>query len=84
MPPTRHNLRMTTHQELPDDVLSTMAIEWRRRALSGELQARGIAHQLEAELRRRAGVPFPSYDTLDMRTIDARTEPPRWWRFWRR
>lgn len=80
---TRHNLRMTTNQELPDEVLSAMAIEWRRKALEGELHARGIAHELETELRRRAGVPFTNYDTLDLRPLETRSMPRRWWMLWR-
>jgi hypothetical protein len=73
---------MTTRQELPDEALSWMAIEWRRKALAGDHQARGIAHELETELRRRAGAPFTSYDTLDMRPIETRAAQRRWWRFW--
>ena len=75
---------MTTQQELPDEVLSTMATEWRRKALAGDLHARGIAHELERELRRRAGAPFTSYDTLDLRPLEARTTGRwRWWLFGR-
>lgn len=80
----QHNLRMTTKQELPDEVLSTMAIEWRKKALEGELHARGIAHELETELRRRAGAPFTNYDTLDTRPLETRTARRRWWGFWQR
>lgn len=67
----RHNLRMTTKQERPDEALSAMAIEWHRKALEGDLHARGIAHELETELRRRAGAPFTNYDTLDLRPLGA-------------
>ena len=75
---------MTTQQELPDEVLSTMATEWRRKALAGDLHARGIAHELERELRRRAGAPFTSSDTLDLRPLEARTTGRwRWWPFGR-
>lgn len=74
---------MTTKQELPDEVLSEMAIEWRRKALEGERHARGIAHELETELRRRAGATFRNYDTLDMRPLEVRTAGRRWWRLWR-
>lgn len=52
------NLLMNAKQELPDEALSAMAIEWRRKALEGDFRARGIAHELETELRRRAGAPF--------------------------
>jgi hypothetical protein len=75
---------MTTQQELPDEVLSTMATEWRRKALAGDLHARGIAHELETELRRRASAPFTNYDTLDLRPLEARTaRRRRWWPFGR-
>jgi len=79
----RHNHLMTTKQELPDEALSTMAIEWRRKALEGDLHARGIAHELETELRRRAGAPFTNYYTLDLRPLESRTARRRWWSFWR-
>ena len=79
----RHNLRMTTKQELPDDALSAMATEWRRKALEGELHARGIAHELETELRRRVGAPSTNYDTLDLRPLATRTAQRRWWQLWR-
>ena len=60
---------MIETETLPDEELGAQATEWRRRALQGELHARGIAHQLEAELRRRAGVPHHAdYDTLDLRS----------------
>ena len=42
-------------QELQDDELIAQAQEWRRRALRGEKAARGIAHELEREVRRRFG-----------------------------
>ncbi|MET3497082.1 hypothetical protein [Variovorax boronicumulans] len=74
---------MTTKQELPDEVLSAMAVEWRRKALEGDLHARGIAHELETELRRRAGAPFARYDTLDMRPLGMRTARRPWWKLWR-
>jgi hypothetical protein len=41
---------------------------------------RGVAHQLEAELRRRAGAPHPDYDTLDLRPLEHRQR--RWWKPW--
>ena len=68
---------------LSDMALGAMAIEWRRKALQGDLHARGIAHELEAEMRRRAGTSFPSYDTLDMRPLEKKTARRPWWAFWR-
>jgi len=73
---------MIETETLPDEELGTRAIEWRRRALQGELHARGIAHQLEAELRRRAGAPHLDHDTLDLRPLKHRQERRRWWKPW--
>lgn len=83
VPSRWENLLMITKQELPDEALSAMAIEWRRKALLGDRHARGIAHELETELRRRAGAPFTDYDTLDTRPLEMRAARPRWWKFWR-
>lgn len=69
---------MTTRQELPDEALSTMATEWRSKALEGDFHARGIAHELETELLRRAGAPFMNYDTLDLCPLESRTARRRW------
>lgn len=40
-------------RELQDDDLLAHAREWRQRALLGEKDARGLAHELECEVRRR-------------------------------
>ncbi len=72
--------------ELPEDELKALAREWRARALRGEMEARGIAHELEREVRRR----FPTFSardskhTLDMRPFDCRQQETRshlkfWW-----
>lgn len=74
---------MITKEELPDEALSAIAIGGRRKALEGDLHVRGIAHELQTELRRRAGVPFINYDTLDMRPLEMTAARPQWWRFWR-
>lgn len=79
-----HNGRMTDSEKLPDAELASMAAQWRQRALQGDLSARGVAHELEAELRRRSGVLFPDYDTLDLRSLDQRRQRPSWWQIWRR
>lgn len=47
---------MMNMQELQDNELISQAREWRRRALRGEKDARGIAHELEREVRHRFGV----------------------------
>ena len=44
---------------LQDDELMALAREWRLRALRGEKDARGMAHELEREVRRR----FPKTGT---------------------
>ena len=75
---------MTTKETLSDEELGVQASQWRKRALQGDLHARGIAHELEREIRRRSGVPITNYDTLDLRPLDLRTAVQRrWWRFWR-
>ncbi|MET3373315.1 hypothetical protein ABIC89_002377 [Variovorax boronicumulans] len=74
---------MTTKDRLSDEELRALASDWRRRALHGDLHARGVAHELETEMRRRLGSPFPNYDTLDMRPLERRAAVQRrWWRFW--
>jgi hypothetical protein len=40
-------------RESTDEQLFALALEWRKRALQGEGKARGIAHALEVEIRRR-------------------------------
>lgn len=78
------NCRMIDPSTLPDTELTRLATEWRRRALQGDLQARGTAHELESELRRRNGSRFIAFDTLDMRSLESRQKRPMRWRFWRR
>ncbi len=67
--------------EFTDDELFALAHEWRRRAMHGDRDARGMAHTLEAEIRRRVGNPKSSYASLDTRPLEARSTQP-WWRFW--
>lgn len=67
---------------LPDEDLGARAIEWRRRALQGDMHARGVTHQLETELRRRAGALHPDYDGLDLRPLEHRQRPRRWSKPW--
>lgn len=70
-------------RELQDDELIAQAREWRQRALRGEKDARGFAHELECEVRRR----FPRNDapqTLpQMRLLGALPQTvPRRWKSW--
>ena len=46
-------------QALQDDELMAQARAWRQRALRGEKDARGFAHELECEVRWR----FPKDDS---------------------
>lgn len=75
----RQNQPMPKLGELTDDELFAGAHEWRRRALRGEKDARGMAHTLEAEIRRRVGISKSSYAALDTRPLEARARKP-WWR----
>lgn len=76
--------RMATNERLSDEELGVLANEWRRKALQGDLHARGIAHEFETEMRRRAGPTSTDYDTLDLRPLELRAATQRrWWRFWR-
>ena len=40
-------------QDLQDEELVTLAHKWRQRALRGDKNARGIAHELESAVRHR-------------------------------
>lgn len=64
-----------------DDQLLVLAHGWRRRAMHGEKDARGVAHALEVEIRRRVGNPVSSHALLDTRPASDRIRKP-WWRFW--
>lgn len=44
-------------RELQGEELIAQAREWRQRALRGEREARGMAHELEREARRRFCMP---------------------------
>ena len=48
--------------ELSDDDLAELAREWRRRSLRGEREARGTAHELEREMRRRSAIQRSNED----------------------
>jgi len=59
LPSHRHNGHCMDIQALQDNELMAQARAWRQRALRGEKDARGFAHELECEVRRR----FPRNDT---------------------
>lgn len=76
---------MTAIRDLSDEDLTLHAQEWRQRALRGDRSARGVAHALETELRRR-GVGVTAQTTpadLDTRPVPLRNLRP-WWKFWAR
>lgn len=62
--------------------LEADAAEWRRRALHGDREARGVAHLLETELRRRSPVAAAASPALDMRPLWQRQPTRRWWKLW--
>ena len=65
--------------------LAAQAAEWRRRALRGERQARGIAHALEVKVRQLQGRRAQPDDLeLDTRPLAPWEPPRRWWRPWGR
>ena len=65
---------------LSNDQLAALAAQWRARALHGEREANGRAHELERELRRRNGAA----STLGAVLRDARRIESPWWAFWRK
>ena len=67
--------------QFTDDELLAQAHDWRRRALHGDKNARGMAHAMETEIRRRVGNPKTSFAALDTRPLAARSQRA-WWRFW--
>jgi hypothetical protein len=73
---------MVETQNLDPNGLSALAAEWRRRALRGDENARGIAHALEVEVRRITGArPAPVHE-LDTRHLALREAPRPWWKRW--
>ena len=69
--------------DLNDDDLMLQAQQWRQRALRGDRSARGVAHALETELRRRGArnVAHTAPANLDTRPVQMRNLRP-WWKFW--
>lgn len=60
---------MRNVEGLSDRELEELARVWRKRALEGELHARGTAHLLETEARRRVGLARFDPEALDLRTL---------------
>lgn len=46
---------MTRPQDLPDEALLALSLEWRRRVMSGIRSARAYTNALENEIRTRFG-----------------------------
>lgn len=70
-------------RELPDDDLFAHAREWRQRALRGEKDARGFAHELEREVRRRFPKNEVPQDLAPVHLLGALAQPARRrWKLW--
>lgn len=66
--------------ELSDAELHELAAMWRAEALRGSKEARGQAHLLEVEQRRRRGIPgLRNNNDLDLRPLAERQESKSWW-----
>lgn len=64
-------------RELQDDDLLAHAREWRQRALRGEKDARGFAHELECEVRRRFPRNEAPRNLPPMHLLGAMPQAPR-------
>jgi len=64
--------------------LAAQAAEWRRRALRGDRQARGIAHALEVRVRQLRGTAPAVAHELDTRPLAPFETSRLWWKPWRR
>ncbi|CAN7764859.1 hypothetical protein LJR039_007258 [Pseudorhodoferax sp. LjRoot39] len=78
---------MSTFEKLSTAELQQLAQAWREKALRGVKEARGQAHEHEAELRRRLGqgVGLATHANLDLRPLDQRERSSAhrpWWRIW--
>ena len=77
---------MEALQNLSTAELQQLARAWREQALRGVKEARGQAHEHEAELRRRlGGKAAAAAAELDLRPLDQRTQGGAqrpWWRLW--
>lgn len=72
-------------QDLQDEKLAALAREWRQRALRGEKDARGMAHELERAVRYR----FSSSQNEALRPLPVvrrlavlQQKPERRWKLW--
>lgn len=67
-------------KELSDADLMEQVAKWRSAALRGSREARGKAHALEVELRRRKGVSgLRTNDDIDLRPLEEREHQGGWW-----
>jgi len=64
-------------ETLPDEELARQAKDWRRRALHGEANAKGLAHRYEVELRRRFGMPEQGVLELQPPSLNVPLPAPR-------
>lgn len=67
-------------KELSDADLIEQVAKWRSAALRGSREARGQAHALEVEIRRRMGVRgLRTNNDIDLRSLDEREHRAGWW-----
>ena len=64
-------------QELDNETLMNLAVEWRAKAMRGDRDAYGVAHALEVETRRRL-----RESQLQQLPPALPALPKPWWKFW--
>lgn len=70
-------------RELDDNDLFAHARDWRLRALRGEKDARGFAHELECEVRRRCSKNKEPQGLVPAPILGAISQPAgRRWKLW--
>jgi hypothetical protein len=68
--------------DLDDDQLAELALEWRARAARGEQLAFGVAQAFEAEQRRRRHTQESQVQPLESPTQRKEAPSRPWWKFW--
>lgn len=70
-------------RNLQDDELIAQARDWRQRALRGEKEARGLAHELEREVRRRFPIEKKLHELPPLHLLGTLSQTsPRNWKPW--
>lgn len=76
-------LRLRSWLQKSDDArinASAEAHEWRRAALRGEIDTRGLAHEHEVELRRRFGTTTKQSPQIEIEPDPQSRQP--FWKIW--